>query len=77
MNTERQTLVEALDPHMKIARYEADYKRLEDFITTSFPLEMGEGELIVDAALRLLARLRTIQVLQASSEAIFGDYQRA
>lgn len=58
----------------KLCVFEKDYKRLEDFITTSFPLEISEGELIVDAALRLLARLRTIEVLQASSEAIFGGH---
>lgn len=73
----RHTVQQDRTPAETIAVYEDDYSRLEEFIKTSFPLELGEGEFIVDVVIRLLARLRTIQVLQASSEAIFGDYNRA
>ncbi len=55
-----------------VERYEEQLARLGDFLANEFPHDTADGDLIVDAAIKLLTRMKRALATQAVGDQIFG-----
>jgi hypothetical protein len=53
--------------HRTLDKYEAEFNKLENYLTEEFPTELSDGDNLVDAAIRLLTRFKR-QILMQNVE---------